>query len=231
MNFRGCSGQINRLAKAYHSGISEDVEEVFSKLVQLYPDKEFVFVGYSLGANVLLKWLGESQSHPQVSKAIAVSTPFSLAFCSEAMLSGASQFYGKYFVRKLVIDFRRKLQHFDSIGEREQSQRIQSLGEFNNISTIWEFDDKITAPLHGFKDAEDYYNRCSSIGFVNAIETDTLLIQSQNDPLIPVPALPSQSTLSSNINLELSPEGGHVGFFSGLRDNWLERRILEFVQG
>ena len=93
-----------------------------------------------------------------------------------------------------------------------------------------EFDDKITAPLHGFKDAEDYYNKCSSICFLDSIKTHTLLIQSQNDPLVPLSAIPLRGKLVPHINLQLSKKGGHVGFISGRRDHWLERRILQFIQ-
>ena len=229
MNFRGCSGEVNRKAQAYHSGISADVEEVFTKLSGLHPDKNFAFVGYSLGANVLLKWLGESVKHPKVKKAVAVSTPFSLAYCSRAMLKGMSKMYGKYFVRRLLTDFKAKKNHFEKAGETEQLQQIELLGKLEGISSIWEFDDKVTAPLHGFNDAQDYYDRCSSIEFIDSIETDTLLIQSQNDPLIPAPALPERARLSENIHLQLTAKGGHVGFIAGRNDYWLERRILEFI--
>ena len=230
MNFRGCSGEVNRLARAYHSGVSEDVDEVFSKILEQYPDYNFVFVGYSLGANVLLKWLGEIQAHPRVKKAVAVSTPFSLENCSKAMLKGTSQLYGKYFVRRLLNDFNAKQKHFEDTGNSEQAQRIRDLDAGQNISTIWEFDDKITAPLHGYGSAEDYYNKCSSMGFLESIASETLLIQSRNDPLIPENSIPNTQMLSSQVKLQLTPKGGHVGFICGKAENWLEQRILTFIQ-
>lgn len=230
MNFRGCSGETNRLARAYHSGVSEDVEEVFSKVQAQYPEHNFVFVGYSLGANVLLKWLGEIQSHPRVKKAVAVSTPFSLENCSRAMLKGISQIYGKYFVRHLTNDFNNKQIYFENTENPSQAQRIKNLGEVKNITTIWEFDDKITAPLHGYASAEDYYKKCSSLGFISAIQTETLLIQSLNDPIIPKNSIPSQQMLASNTTLELTHQGGHVGFVCGNSENWLEHRILNFIR-
>lgn len=231
MNFRGCSGDINRLAKAYHSGISEDVNAVYTKLFEQYPKSNFAFVGYSLGANVLLKYLGESQGHRGINKAVAISTPFSLAACSRAMLSGVSKIYGRYFVRRLLGDFYLKQQHFADSGDSEQQQQISRLGDLSGISTIWEFDDLVTAPLHGFRDAEDYYAQCSSIGFIDSIKTDTLLIQSQNDPLIPSLAIPKAEQLAANIDLHLSDKGGHVGFICGNRNNWLEQRILDYIVG
>ncbi len=229
MNFRGCSGESNRLARAYHSGVSEDVNEVFDSISKQLPGHKFIFVGYSLGANVLLKWLGEMQAHPQILKAIAVSTPFTLADCSRAMLGGLSQVYGKYFVRNLVKDFRIKEDHFRQLGNLKQLEIIRSLGDVEKITSIWEFDDEITAPLHGFAGAEDYYTRCSSIDFLNRIQTRTLLIQSANDPMIPGHALPTQAMLGANVELELTAKGGHVGFICGQQENWLEQRILGFI--
>ena len=229
MNFRGCSGEMNRLARAYHSGVSEDVNEVFSKLTMDFPEHNFVFVGYSLGANVLLKWLGEIETHSSIRKAVAVSTPFALEYCSQAMLQGLSRVYGQYFVRRLVKDFRSKQQYLQSFNP-EEAESIAKLGDTRSISSIWEFDDKITAPLHGFEGAEDYYRRCSSAGFLGSIAVETLLIQSKNDPMIPPASIPKMETLSPSVQMHLTEKGGHVGFVSSRPDNWLEQRILNFMQ-
>ncbi len=229
MNFRGCSGETNRLARAYHSGVSEDVGEVFAKLTAEFPQHYFAFVGYSLGANVLLKWLGEIGPQDNIRKAVAVSTPFSLEYCSRAMLQGVSRMYGQYFVRRLVQDFRVKQQHLESCNPLE-AQRIAALGDTRRISSIWEFDDLITAPLHGFEGARDYYRKCSSSAFLGSIDADTLLIQSKNDPMIPLKAIPSEDMLSPKVRLQLTEKGGHVGFISSNPDNWLEQRILNFLQ-
>lgn len=229
MNFRGCSGEMNRLARAYHSGISEDVEEVFNKLLPEYQEYDFAFIGYSLGGNVLLKWLGETQSHPNIRKAVAVSTPFSLENCSKAMLKGVSQLYGQYFVRRLVNIFQQKQKHLQK-SKPDQADRIAELGNGHQIKTIWEFDDKITAPLHGFSGAEDYYQKCSSLGFIKSIDIETLLIQSCNDPLIPMNSIPTEDMLPPAVQLQLTQKGGHVGFISSSGTNWLEQRILNFVE-
>jgi hypothetical protein len=230
LNFRGCSGEINRLAKAYHSGITEDLDEAFQNLAALHPDRKFAFVGYSLGANVLLKWLGEIKGKDSVTKAVAVSTPFSLAYCSRSMLRGLTQAYGKFFLRKLVRDVKKKQAYFEAIGNTRQLEKITSLGGLDNISTIWEFDDRVTAPLHGFKDAEDYYEQCSSIGYMKNIATETLLIQSRNDPLIPSSSLPDIDSLAGNFHLQLSDNGGHVGFVAAKQKQWLEHRIVDFLK-
>lgn len=229
MNFRGCSGEVNRKAKAYHSGVSEDLNEVFAKLCEKYPSKNFVCIGFSLGANVMLKWLGEIGDHSRVKKAAAVSTPFSLSFCSQAMLSGLSQMYGKYFVRRLVKDLKNKVAFFEENNFKEELDLLKSLGDFSSLSTIWEFDDVVTAPLNGFRHAEDYYQQCSSENFLPAIETETLLIQSKNDPLIPPETVPSGRLLRSNIHLHLDATGGHVGFFDGSREKWLENQLMRYA--
>ncbi|NKB34608.1 MAG: alpha/beta fold hydrolase [Pseudomonadales bacterium] len=231
MNFRGCSGEVNKKAKAYHSGVSEDVDEVFSKLSDKYPTKNFVCVGYSLGANVLLKWLGEIKQHSRISKVAAVSTPFSLSYCSKAMLSGLSQFYGKYFVWRLVSDLQSKIDFFRSNNSRDELDLLQNLGDLTSIRTIWEFDDLVTAPLNGFAHAEDYYNQCSSKKFLSNIQTETLLIQSSNDPLIPQESIPNTETLQSNVHLHLDSAGGHVGFIAGNRDKWLEHQLMRYLVG
>jgi uncharacterized protein len=229
MNFRGCSGEINRKAKAYHSGVSEDVNEVFSKLVEKYKDKQFVCVGYSLGANVLLKWLGEIESHERIAKAAAISTPFSLGYCSKAMLSGMSQLYGKYFVRRLVNDLKTKMEAFRNENQIEELSVLENLGDFSRVRTIWEFDDLVTAPLNGFKHAEDYYEQCSSLRYLSTIKTNTLLIQSKDDPLIPDKSIPQPQALNDNVQLQLNSAGGHVGFIEGYRERWLENQLLNYL--
>ena len=239
MNFRGCSGEMNRLAKAYHSGISEDVEEVVEKLARRWPGREFVFVGNSLGANVTLKWLGQRRdlslgdaelATGSIKGAIAVSTPFDLAECSRAMLKGLSRLYGRYFVNRLVIDMVAKLQHFQTTDRAEQTEILHALGDPRSVGNIWDFDDRFTAPLHGFANAADYYTRSSSGQYLANIKAETLLIQSANDPLIPPTALPDRATLPSNVQLELTTTGGHVGFITGRRSNWLENRIVRFIK-
>lgn len=230
MNFRGCSGEINRLARAYHSGVSDDLEEVFARLSGELPDRQFVLIGSSLGANVLLKWLGEQGEHRQVAGAVAVSTPFDLAACSRAMLRGMSRLYGGYFTRRLVADFQLKQRHFEQLELVEQARVLAALGDIQRVRTIWEFDDVVTAPLHGFRDAEDYYRQCSSARYLAAIATPTLLIQSNNDPLIPGAVNPDPASLPDNVQLLKTRGGGHVGFIAGAGNRWLENRILRFIK-
>jgi predicted alpha/beta-fold hydrolase len=229
MNFRGCSGEINRRARAYHSGCTEDVEEVFQALRAQYPRRSFAFAGFSLGGNVLLKWLAEIGQREGVLGAVAVSTPFSLSYCSEALNSGMSKLYGHYFRRRLIEDVERKRvffrHHARHPGWQVELDRLDALGDLRRLKTLWEFDDQVTAPLHGFSSAEDYYARCSSGPRLQEIKSKVTLIQSANDPIIPVVSLPSADALQPHISLNLEATGGHVGFTCAGNAQWLEEQV------
>ena len=230
MNFRGCSGELNRKAQAYHSGVSHDLEEVLRNVISQHKPEAVSLVGYSLGANVLLKWLGEHYDYSKVDKAVAVSTPFTLGLCSREMLSGLSRIYGRYFTRRLLSDYLHKRKEFELQDKGPELEELLGLGDVSRVSNIWELDDQITAPLHGFESANDYYKRCSSIKFLPEISASTLLIQSYDDPLVPPVALPEAGMVSESTVMELSPKGGHVGFVSAQNSNWLEHRILKFLR-
>jgi len=225
MNFRGCSGEINRLARAYHSVASSDLQEVFDCIKVEFPNTKFNFVGYSLGANVVLKWLGENPVDEQVATAVAVSPPFRLADCSKAMLAGPGSVYGGYFFKQLTADLAAKKAHFKLGGSEDQQKILSNLPALNSRHSLWDFDNQVTAPLHGFADAQDYYDQCSCVDYLATNKVPTLIIHSSNDPIIPEAVVPAANTLPANIELQLSSKGGHVGFISGLTNNWLERRI------
>jgi predicted alpha/beta-fold hydrolase len=230
MNLRSCSGEPNRLARAYHSGNSDDLEEVFTKLRSDFPDGKFALIGFSLGANVMLKWLGENPRPQLVLGAVAVSTPFSLALCSSTMNAGLSRIYGRYFLQGLLSGVRSKQQLFAQQGNTEELKKLHALGSLDKLSTLWEFDDRVTAPLHGFRDARDYYQRSSSQNFLGAIQSDTLMIHSINDPIIPPQAIPDARSLPEQIQLEVMSAGGHVGFAAAGQSCWLEHRILRYIE-
>lgn len=230
MNFRGCSGEINRRARAYHSGCSEDVEEVYQTLRAQFPQRKFAFAGFSLGGNVLLKWLAEIGDRKGIVGGVAVSTPFSLSYCSEALNSGISNLYGRYFRRRLVLDVESKRDYFREQARQESWQeeldRLDALGDLRRLKTLWEFDDQVTAPLHGFKNAEDYYAQCSSGPLLQGIKCQVMLIQSANDPIIPNASLPNAQALPARISLQLEAAGGHVGFTCAGDANWLEEQVF-----
>lgn len=231
MNFRGCSGEMNRKARAYHSGCTEDVDEVFRALRAEFPEHSFAFAGFSLGANVLLKWLSEIGDEPGVLGAVAVSTPFSLVSCAQALTFGGGRIYGEYFRRRLVSDLERKRRYFRqnmrNDGWQQELERLDALGDLSRLRTLWDFDDQITAPLHGFEGADDYYARCSSGPNLHAIVKPVRLIQSANDPIIPVATLPSAAQLAAKTQMQLTKEGGHVGFICVGSPLWLEEQVFE----
>ncbi len=189
-----------------------------------------VFAGFSLGGNVLLKWLSEIGRRDDVLLGVAVSAPFSLAYCSGAMNSGLSSAYGHYFRRRLVRDVESKRAHFRARGQLDELQKLEKLGDLRRLRTLWEFDDQVTAPLHGFDGAEHYYETCSSGPLLPAIHTPVQLIQSANDPIIPAGCLPHPGELPKHVRLHLTESGGHVGFTCAGQPLWLEQHILAAIE-
>jgi len=234
INFRGCSGEINRLARAYHSGCTEDVEEVYRALRRISGAKSFAFVGFSLGGNVLLKWLSELGIAEPIVAGVAISTPFSLASCAEELNTGVGRFYGHYFRRRLVRDVEAKRAYFRHSarhqGWQTELEKLEALGDLRRLKSLWDFDDQVTAPLHGFAGAEDYYARCSSASVLGRIKVPVCLIQSANDPIVPSHVVPGVDALPAAVSLQLSAEGGHVGFTCARNPFWLEERVLAAIQ-
>lgn len=223
MHFRGCSGPPNRLRRIYHSGDTDGLRFLLSILARRFPRRKIAVVGYSIGGNVLLKYLGESGSRSRVSAAAAISVPFDLAACAERMESGFSRIYQRHLLRSL----HRKLRIKYGDDSPVPAARIPALDTFRK------FDDAVTAPLHGFTDAADYYHRSSSRQYLSRIQVPALIIQARDDPFFPPDFLPDERELSDCITLDLNPRGGHVGFVSGnipLRPRyWLEKRITGFL--
>ena len=178
---------------------------------------------------MLLKWLAETAWVDCVAAAVAVSTPFFLSSCSQAMSTGVASLYGRYFVRRLLKDVQAKKELFKKSANQEQLEILNSLGTLTRIKTLWEFDDKVTGPLHGFEGAEHYYAKCSSGDYLNRISTPSLLIHSRNDPIVPGATLPRASMCSDKIEFTLTAAGGHVGFMSSSVENWLENTIYRYI--
>ncbi|MGA9851616.1 MAG: hydrolase [Gammaproteobacteria bacterium] len=218
-HFRGCSGEPNRLSIHYHSGFTQDLEYFSGLLKQREPNVPLAAVGYSLGGNVLLKWLGESANSRRLLTAVAVSVPFDLTDASSTVEHGMSQIYKWTLLASMRRSTRRKF------------KRVQPpfpLPNIRKLRTFRAFDNALTAPLHGFKDADDYYNTCSSRYYLKNITIPTLILHSTDDPLMTPASVPREDELSPAVTLELSHRGGHVGFVNGslLRPNmWLGDRI------
>lgn len=225
MHFRGCSGEPNRLPKCYHSGKTDDVDYVVQTLIKREPNTPIFAIGFSLGGNVLLKWLGETGKNNPIKAAIAISVPFELHKASERVQLGLSRFYQWYFVKHIS----KRL----SIKFKKISPTID-ISKLNKISTMYELDELITAPMHGFSGVDEYYSVSSSRQYLRSICVPTLILHSKDDPLISEDAIPKIEEISSKIELEITDRGGHVGFVCGnypwKPEYWLERRIIEFYK-
>ncbi|MCX7173998.1 MAG: hydrolase [Proteobacteria bacterium] len=222
-HFRGCSGEPNRLARAYHSGDSEEIDWILRRLDNSWP---LFAVGVSLGGNALLKWLGEQGAAASrlITGAAAISAPLDLAASDASLTRGFNRIYARHFLNRLIPKALAKLERFPGLYRAEAVRAARSLHAF---------DDVVTAPLHGFRDVADYYARSSAKQFLTSIAVPTLLLNALNDPFLPVAALPGPGQLSSSITLETPGAGGHVGFVGGAfpgKLEWLPSRILEFFE-
>jgi predicted alpha/beta-fold hydrolase len=216
-HFRGCSGELNRLPRAYHSGDSEEIGWI---LKALSGNAERLYgCGISLGGNALLKYLGEQGANAAVRKAIAISAPLDLAAAGRALDAGLSrEIYTRHFLKTL------KKKTFAKLARKQVSIDARRL---EGARTFWEFDDTVTAPLHGFLGADDYWARASSGPWLRRIRVPTLVLNARNDPFMPATALDAIRDAPPNVVLEFPRSGGHAGFPG--RNRWLARRVLDFL--
>lgn len=227
-HFRGCSGEPNRLPRAYHSGDSAEINWILCHLRATNPKKALYAVGVSLGGNALLKWLGEQQENALtvVDASAAISAPLDLATAGRVLDQGFNKAtYTRHFLRTLKQKAERKFHLHPMPVNRAAIQAA---------ATLYAFDDAFTAPLHGFLNADDYWLKASSKPFLPYIQVPTLVINALNDPFLPASSLPTQAEVSQMVTLEYPAEGGHVGFVSGPFPgnlNWLPQRIMAFFQG
>jgi predicted alpha/beta-fold hydrolase len=225
LNFRSCSGEPNRLARTYHSGETGDLAFVLARLEERFPGRRLGALGFSLGGNVLLKFLGERGAASPVTAAAAVSVPYDLAAGALSLeVSPMGRLYGWHFLRSL----RRK-----ALRKAELIRAVVSIEDVATARTVREFDDVATAPLHGFEDAAHYYAECSSAGFLSRISTPTLLLHSLDDPFQPEGVVPLRTILGNPALLPAVVErGGHVGFVYGspVRPSfWAEPEAARFL--
>ena len=234
LNFRGCSGELNYSARCYHSGETEDIHFLYQWLREREPETPIGAVGFSLGGNVLLKWLGEQGNQLSLFAAIAVSVPLVLSICATKLDTGFSKFYRKILLSELKEHVEEKKLHLERLGNFQEVKRIEKLGDISGIESFWQYDDRVVARLHHFKDVHDYYLRSSSRQFLKSIAITTLLIQALDDPFMTEEVLPNLDELSPTIQLEITQGGGHVGFIGGdipfKPSYWLDQRIPEFFE-
>ena len=222
-HFRGCSGEMNRLPRAYHSGDSQEIGWILARMRALHaPGAVPLFAaGVSLGGNALLKWLGESSQAAVkvVTAAAAVSAPLDLRIAGDALERGFNLFYTRMFLSTLKA-------------KSEELHRLHpgrfDLAAMRGSRTLRDFDNAVTAPLHGFRDTDDYWIRASSLPHLAAIRVPTLVINARDDPFVPSRALPQPVQVSGCVTTEFPLHGGHVGFVSGTFPgaiDWMPRRL------
>jgi predicted alpha/beta-fold hydrolase len=222
-HFRGCGGELNRLPRAYHSGDSDEIDWMLRRLAR-EPGGPLYAAGISLGGNALLKWLGErgDEAGTVVRAAAAVSAPVDLTAAGEALERGFNRVYTKNFLVTLKRKGAAKLARFPGLFDGPGVARSR---------TLREFDDLVTAPLHGFRDAADYWRRASAKPWLGRIRVPTLVVNARNDPFLPAASLPRGDEVSPQVTLEFPATGGHVGFVHGPfpgRYDWLPRRVAAF---
>jgi predicted alpha/beta-fold hydrolase len=226
-NFRGCGGEINKNLRFYHSGATEDLEEVIAHALQKKSYESIVLIGFSLGGNLTLKYLGERGKalRSQIKRSVVFSVPCDLQSGSTKMAGFGNKVYMSRFLKHL----RKKV----------QAKALLMPGQINDkdyhlIKTFKDFDDKYTAPLHGFKDAVDYWTQCSSKHFLKGIAVPTLIVNAKNDPFLSPECFPFSIVNDlPHVYLEAPEEGGHCGFYSNSLSGkfWSEERAIKFLEG
>ncbi|WP_144211176.1 hydrolase [Shewanella donghaensis] len=226
---RGCSGEPNRLARSYHSGDTDDIRFTLTQLHAQFPESPLYAVGYSLGGNVLAKYQGEEGDNSLLTKTIIVSAPLWLAACAKKLEKGFSTVYQQHLIKQLQAKMQQKVAQQNLVEKMPISK-----DKIEQLSTFYLFDDHITAPLHGFIDVNDYYQKASGKPYLKAVGKSTLVIHAQDDPFMTDDVIPAAVELSEHVEYELHPNGGHVGFISGglpwKPRFYLESRIIHFIK-
>ena len=228
LNFRSCSGELNRLPRFYHSGDTGDLDAVVRQLLAREPEVRLGAAGISIGGNVLLKWLGErgSAAPRQLVGAVAISTPYDLTACAGALDRGfARALYTTNFLRSLKEKVKQKARVYPGFVDVSAVLRARTFAEYDRV---------VTAPLHDFADERDYWTRASSGPYLPWIRRPTLLINARDDPFVPSDSLPDPRALPPEIEVEFPEHGGHAGFLDGppwAAGSWGERRAVAWLAG
>ena len=227
---RSCGEELNRARRFYHSGETEDVALVVDRLVAEAPEAPLYLAGVSLGGNVLLKYLGERGDRvpAAVRAAVAISVPYDLARGARHIQRGFARVYERHFLQSLTRKVRAKLAVYPDLVPTER---------LAGVRTLWDFDDVVTGPVHGFEGAADYYARSSAIRFLAGIRVPTLLLSAVDDPFLPAEVLAEVRGIARGnraLTVEFHAHGGHVGFVHGRvpwrAEYYAERRTLEFLE-
>lgn len=223
VNYRGCSGEPNKLYRSYHSGATEDLIEIIDHILETRDYPKIYLKGFSLGGNLLLKYLGEGNVVPkEIKGAVAVSVPCNLHDSCKQLLSSKNILYAQRFKKNLLDKLRQKQHLFPNL---ISNQYIKS------IKTLKDFDDVYTSRAHHFKDALDYYEKCSSLQFLPNISVPSLIINAKDDTFLGDGCYPVEETEQNpHLHLEIPRYGGHVGFWGRNNITYTEKRALHFFE-
>ena len=224
LHFRNCNNYRNQLPRHYHAGETNVIRFFIERLRTEGHEGPMMAVGYSMGGNILLKYLGENGVSTPLHAAAAISVPLNLHISSKALTQGFSKIYQYYLLIYMKKSVRRKFDQYTTAFDWQRAMKAR---------TFAEFDDAVTAPLHGFSGKDEYYDRCSSKCYLKKIRRPTLIINSLDDPFMTPEIIPDQDQLSDCVTLEVSEYGGHVGFISGgtpwRPKYYLPKRITNFL--
>ncbi|MCC8394073.1 hydrolase [Paraburkholderia sp. MMS20-SJTR3] len=224
-HFRSCSGSLNRLPRFYHLADSNEVDWILRRLAAAHRGP-VVAAGVSLGGNVLLRWLGEQRDEavPLVAAAAAISTPIDVHAGGRALSQGFGLVYTRNFLKSLKQKASQKLEQFPGLFDRDAMLASRTMYEFDNV---------VTAPLHGFRNTDHYWSSATTRPLLPHIEVPTLVLNARNDPFLPATALPSPHEVSNAVELYQPEHGGHAGFMTGPfpgRIDWLSRRVFSYLE-
>tara|TARA_A100001391_G_scaffold185805_1_gene154599 strand:+ start:1861 stop:2718 length:858 start_codon:yes stop_codon:yes gene_type:complete len=222
VNFRGCSGEANLSYQSYNAGKTDDLEVVINSILIKDTYSEIALVGFSLGGNLLLKYLGERESFPkEIKKAVAISTPLSLKGSLESLNEFSNWVYRNSFLTNLRKKYKTKMKEFPE---------KMTASDYKKITSLLEFDNVYTAPAHGFKDAFDYYEKNSSLQFLPKIQIPVLVLNAENDSFLSSECYPKDlASKMKNLFLETPKYGGHVGFHQTNKLYYSEKRTMQFL--
>lgn len=225
-HFRGCSGEMNRLPRAYHSGDAPEIEWILRRVKAEAPSQPLYVAAISLGGNATMKWLGEAGTDAEavVTAAAAISAPLDLMAAGEALEQGFCKVYTKNFLRTMKKNALAKLAKHPGIFREDVMMRA---------TTLREFDNEVTAPLHGYRDTDDYWTRGSAKPGLVDVRVPSLILNAKNDPFLPGRVLPTANEVSPHVTLDFPLQGGHVGFLTGPfpgRSDWMPARVFRYFE-
>ncbi len=227
MQYRNCGNKPNRLAQSYHAMRWQELDWTVQILHGRFPEAPIGVVGFSIGGSILLNWLGQNEAR-NIQAACAISVPYNLSSCADRLNQGFSKIYQQHLVGRLKCSAVRKWTLL------KEALGLSDLSQINGLETLWEFDDLLTAPLHGFKNVHDYYEKASCRQYLAGIQVPALLVHALDDPFMVPEVVPQTSELSNLVQTAFVPVGGHVGFVSGIFPgnewSWLSQIVPSFFK-